>query len=259
MADEVLVERDGPIGRLTINRPERRNALSWDVVGLLRQGLAALKADDGIRVVVLGGAGDKAFCAGADLSTMAEGAGVAELHEARGGLADLFRELWRLGKPTIARVQGHALAGGFGLALSCDLIVASERATFGTPEINIGLWPFMISVPMLRSMPPRKALELMMTGRRLGVDEAVRIGFVSQVVPDADLDDAVSELAQELASKPAAVMRLGRDSFYSTLGEPGDAALHELQAMLSVASGLEDAREGREAFIEKRPPNWTHR
>src|SRR5262245_38167776 len=180
MADEVLTTRDGAVATLTINRPEKRNSLTWEVIATLREGVAAVRADDGVRVLVLAGAGDKAFCAGADLATMADGASAAELHEARGELASLFLDLWDLGKPTIARVQGYALAGGFGLALACDFLIASERAVFGTPEINVGLWPFMITVPMLRSMPPKKALELMMTGRRLGIDEAVRIGFVNQ-------------------------------------------------------------------------------
>jgi enoyl-CoA hydratase/carnithine racemase len=257
--DEVRIEIDEAVARLIINRPEKRNALSWEVITLLRTGLAELKADDAVRVVVLAGAGDKAFCAGADLSSMAAGAGAAELHEARGELAELFRDLWGLGKPTIARIQGYALAGGFGLALACDFVIASERAVFGTPEINVGLWPFMITVPLLRSMPPKKALELMMTGRSIGVDEAVRIGFVNQVVPAGQLDDHVSMLAGQLAAKPGAVLGLGRDSFYQALDHSADDALRLLHPLLSVVSDFDDAAEGRTAFVEKRSPDWTHR
>ena len=120
-----------------------------------------------MRVVVLTGAGDQAFCAGADLGGIAENAGAATAHEGRGLLADLFRDMWSLGKPIVARVRGYALAGGFGLACACDLIVAADDAVFGTPEINVGLWPYMITVPLLRSMPPKTALDLMMTGRRV--------------------------------------------------------------------------------------------
>jgi enoyl-CoA hydratase/carnithine racemase len=190
---------------------------------------------------------------------MGEGAGAAALHEARGELANLFLALWGAGKPTIARVQGYALAGGFGLALACDFVIASERAVFGTPEIDVGLWPFMITVPLLRSMPPKKALELMVTGRRVGVDEAVRIGFVNQVVAQGQLDETVTMFARQLATKPAAVMRLGRDSFYNVLDRSAEEALHLLHPLLSVVNDFEDATEGRAAFVEKRPPSWTHR
>jgi enoyl-CoA hydratase/carnithine racemase len=254
----VLSSRDGAVATLTINRPDKRNALTWEVITDLRQGLGALRDDHDVRVVVLAGAGDKAFCAGADLATMAAGAGPADLHEARGELAGLFLDLWHLGKPTIAKVQGYALAGGFGLALACDFVIASERAVFGTPEINVGLWPFMITVPMLRSMPPKKALELMMTGRRLGVDEAVRIGFVNQMAAQGQLDETVTMFARQLANKPAAVMRIGRDSFYGVLDHNAEDALRLLHPLLSVTSEFADAAEGRAAFVEKRPPEWKH-
>ena len=194
--DQLLYEVDGPVATLTINRAERRNALSWTVIRELRHALGEAKADDGVRVVVLTGAGDKAFCAGADLTGMSEGAGPAELHDGRGQLAELFRDLWSLGKPVIARVRGYALAGGFGLALACDLVVAADDAEFGTPEIAVGLWPYMVTVPMLRSMPPKKALELMMTGRRVDAAEGERIGFVTRAVPADELDGAVAELSR---------------------------------------------------------------
>ncbi len=256
---EVLYTVDGGVARLTINRPERRNALSWDVVRLLRHHLAGARDDDAVRVVVLTGAGDKAFCAGADLGGMADGAGYLDLHDARGELAELFHQLWDLGKPTIARVHGYCLAGGFGLALACDLVVAADNAQFGTPEIDVGLWPFMITVPLVRSMPPKKALELMMTGRRVDAREAERIGFVTSVVPVADLDRTVDELAGELAAKSPAVMRLGRDSFYAVWDEPAADALRLLHPLLTVTASTEDAAEGIAAFMEKRPPRWVGR
>ncbi|MCU0271404.1 MAG: enoyl-CoA hydratase/isomerase family protein, partial [Acidimicrobiales bacterium] len=199
--DEVLYAVTEGVARLTINRPERRNALSWSVVGELRRRVAEARVDPAVRVLVLTGAGDRAFCAGADLSGMAAGAGYLDLHDARGELASLFGALWDLGKPTIARVRGFALAGGMGLALACDLVVAADDARFGTPEIDVGLWPYMITVPLVRSMPPKKALELMMTGRRVDAAEAERIGFVTTVVPVDELDAAVDELAATLAAK----------------------------------------------------------
>ena len=257
MAEELLYDIADGISRLTINRPERRNALSWPVLTGMREALAAAKADTNVRVVVLTGAGDKAFCAGADLTGMAAGAGHVALHDARGELARLFRELWALGKPTIARIRGFALAGGFGLALSCDIVIASDDSQFGTPEVDVGLWPYMITVPLTRSMPPKKALELMMTGRRVSADEGLRMGFLNQVVPAEDLDAAVNAVATTLASKSPAVMKLGRDAFYTVLDEAAEPALAHLHAMLSLHTQIDDAREGIAAFVEKRPPRWT--
>lgn len=258
-ANEVLYEVEGGIARLTINRPERRNALSWSVVDELRRRVAECKADPQARVLVLTGAGDKAFCAGADLGGMAEGAGYLDLHDARGQLAELFRDLWELGKPTIARVRGFCLAGGFGLALACDLVIAADDAVFGTPEIDVGLWPFMITVPLCRSMPPKKALELMMTGRRVAAPEADRIGFVTEVVKWRDLDKTVDALAARLATKSPVALRLGRDSFYAVWDQAADDALRTLHPLLSIIAGTEDAAEGIAAFAEKRPPQWRGR
>ena len=171
-------------------------------------------------------------------------------------MAELFEEMWQLGKPTIARVQGWAMAGGFGLALACDLVIASDEARFGAPELNVGLWPYMVTVSLLRSMPPKKALELMLTSRVVGADEADRIGFVTRVVPMAELDDAVAELAAVLASKPPGVTRLGRDSFYAVIDSAASEALPYLHAMLTVTSQTAEAREGIAAFAAKRPPAW---
>ena len=259
MAAAVLAEVVDGIATLTINRPERRNALSWEVVGQLRTEVERARLDPAVRVVVLTGAGDKAFCAGADLGGMAEGAGFLELHEGRGQMAGLFEELWSLGKPTIARVRGYALAGGFGLALSCDLVVAAADAQFGTPEINVGLWPFMITVPLCRSMPPKKALELMLTGRRVDAAEAERIGFVTSVVAVEELDSAVNDLASTLAAKSPAVMKLGRDSFYKVWDVEAQQALAFLHSQLTLTTLTEDSQEGLAAFAEKRSPNWTGR
>ena len=132
----------------------------------LRDRLAAVREDDAVRVVVLTGAGDRAFCSGADLSGMQGDASAFDVHLGRGQMAELFRDMWGLGKPVIARVQGYALAGGLGLALACDFVIAADDARFGTPEVNVGLWPYMITVPLLRAIPPKKVLESTMTGLR---------------------------------------------------------------------------------------------
>ena len=255
---DVRYEVDGAIARVTIDRPERRNAMSFDVMQGLRESAARARSDDAVRVLVLTGAGEKAFCAGADLGGIAD-TGAAAAHDGRGFLAELFRDLWTLGKPTIARVRGYALAGGFGLALACDFVIAADDAQFGTPEIDVGLWPYMITVPLLRSMPPKRVLELMTTGRRVGAEEAERIGFVNQVVPVGELDHAVDELAATLAGKSPLIMRWGRDAFYRVLDMAPDDALAYLQSMLTVTSSSEDTAEGIAAFTEKRTPEWKGR
>jgi enoyl-CoA hydratase/carnithine racemase len=260
VADELLYEQADGVARLTINRPDRRNAISWGVISGMRAALAGAKGDPAVRVVVLTGAGEKAFCAGADLGGMADGDdGFLALHEGRGEMARLFDDLWQLGKPTIARVRGYALAGGFGLALACDFVVAAEDAVFGTPEVDVGLWPYMITVPLVRSMAPKKALELMLTGRRVRAEEADRLGFVTSVVPVEGLDGAVDELATALAAKPPSVVKLGRDSFYATWDLAAAEALRYLHPMLTITTMTDDAREGIAAFAEKRPPRWSGR
>jgi enoyl-CoA hydratase/carnithine racemase len=256
---EVRYEVADRVARITIDREARRNALSWEVMRQLREALARAKADADVGVVVLTGAGEKAFCAGADLDGMAAGAGFSELHDGRGQLADLFRDLYALGKPTIARVRGYALAGGFGLALACDLLVAADDAVFGTPEIDLALWPHMITVPLIRAMPPKRALELMLTGRRIDAAEADRLGLVTRVVPVAELDVAVDELAGALAARSPIALRHGRDSFYAVWDQTVEASLRLLHPLLTVTASTEDAAEGIAARAERRPPEWTGR
>jgi enoyl-CoA hydratase/carnithine racemase len=256
--EQVRYEVDGAVARITIDRPERHNAMSFQVMQELAESLDLARVDDSVRVVVLTGAGERAFCAGADLGGIGSNAGPTRMHEARGGPAAIFKALWHLGKPTIARVRGYCLAGGFGLALSCDFVVASEDSTFGAPEIDIGLWPYQITVPMIRSMPPKVALDLMLTGRKVKAAEGERMGFVSRLVPAADLDATVDELAATLAGRSAVVTRWGRNAFYRVVDMAGEDALDYLHAMLTVATHTDDAAEGLTAFAEKRKPKWTH-
>jgi enoyl-CoA hydratase len=258
MAD-VLYEVRGSVAWILINRPERRNAMSAAVMRGLCDSIESASKDPAVRAVVLTGAGDRAFSAGADLTGMGPGESVVGAHDARGLLAEVFRQLWGLGKPSVARVRGYALAGGFGLALACDFVIAASDAEFGTPEINVGLWPYMITVPLVRSMPARYALELMATGRRVRADEAARVGFVNRVVPVEDLDSAVEELTAQLSSKSPLIMRLGRQSFYGVLGMDPNTALDYLQSMLTVTASSEDTAEGLAAFAEKREPQWRGR
>ncbi|QTI69001.1 enoyl-CoA hydratase/isomerase family protein [Gordonia polyisoprenivorans] len=257
---DVCYRRDGHVATLTIDRPQRRNAMSFETLAGLRDGVLRAKADREVRVLVLTGSGDKAFCSGADLGGLrGQDVDPEVAHAGRGHLAELFTTLWGAGIPTIAKVRGYALAGGFGLAMSCDIVIASDDATFGAPEVAIGLWPYMITVPLTRSMPPKIALELMMTGRRVPADEAARLGFVNTVVRAGDLDRTVEEMAALLASRSPSAIRLGRSSFYQTLGAPAESALPLLHATLSVATTTDDAAEGVAAFAEKREPVWGRR
>lgn len=232
--------------------------MSVDVMRSLLDGLKEATADSAVKVIVLTGAGDRAFSAGGDLSGGFVDEPIA-LHHARGVLADIFKTMRRGGKPTIARVNGHALAGGFGLAAACDIVIAVDRARFGTPEINVGLWPMMISAILQRTIPRKAALELMMTGRLITADEALRLGVVSRVVAAESLDEVVDETVANLAGKSPAVLGLGRDAFYAVEDMALDAALDHLQSGLTLVSMTEDAAEGVAAFVEKRPPEWRGR
>jgi enoyl-CoA hydratase/carnithine racemase len=253
----VLAEKSGHVLTLTINRPDRRNSMTFETLAQLCDGVRSARGDRDVRAIVLTGAGDRAFCAGADLGGIRGGELDAEAaHEGRGHMAELFTEMYRCGVPTIAKVRGFALAGGMGLACACDFVVAAEGAVFGTPEVKVGLWPYMITVPLLRSMPAKTVLDLMLTARRVDAAEGQRLGFVNQVVPAAELDTAVETLAETIAGNSPAAIRLGRDAFYRVLDMTGEQALQLLQTSLSVATSTEDAAEGTRAFAEKRAPLW---
>ena len=254
----VRYETSGDRATITIDDPERRNPLSTGTMAELLAHTRTAQADPSVKVIVYTGAGDRAFSAGGDLSSgfVSDPLG---LHAHRGVLADLFRAMWRGGKPTVARVNGHALAGGFGLAVACDITVCVDDAKLGTPEIDVGLWPMMITVPLIRAMPAKAVLELMMTGRIISPEEALRLGAVSRVVTRGELDAVIDEIVSGLAAKSTAVMMLGRDAFDGVVGLHVDAALDYLQAGLTAVALTEDSREGVAAFIEKRPPRWTGR
>ena len=251
-------ESSPPRATLTLDDPERRNPLSTETMAGLREAVDRAAADPEVRVIVITGAGDRSFSAGGDLAGGFVDAPVA-LHEARGALAGLFLAMRRAGKPIVARVNGHALAGGFGLAAACDIVISVDRATFGTPEINVGLWPMMITVVLQRTMPARAALELMMTGRRIDASEARDLGVVSRVVAADDLDAAVDETVAALAAKSPAILRLGRDAFYASQDMDFETALAHLQNGLTAVALTEDAVEGITAFLQKRPPEWKGR
>jgi enoyl-CoA hydratase len=257
--ENVLVDLAGHRATITLNRPDQRNPLGG---GMLRDLLAAFtwaRDEPEVRVVVLTGAGDKAFCAGADLSSFNPDENEVQRHLGRHMFVELFILMAELGKPIIGRINGHALAGGMGLATSCDLLIASDNATFGTPEINVGVWAMMIQAVLVRNLPRKALLEMLLLGDRISAERARELGLVSRVVPQAELDAAVDEVAGKLARKSPVIMKLGRDSFYRTQDMEFRAALEYLQAQLSIVTLTEDTREGVMAFFEKREPNFKGR
>lgn len=259
-ASPVLYAFEDGVARVTINRPDARNALSQEVMEGLLDAFDRAAADSLVRVVVLSGAGEKAFCAGGDLGGSGfRDKGFAERHHDRRTFADLFRRMNRLGKPIVARVRGHCLAGGFGLALGCDLVVASDDSSFGTPEVRRGLFPMMIMATIFRNVGRKKGMELLLTGDRISAAEAERLGLINYAVPADLLDAKVDELVAKVAAMSPAVVRLGRDAFYTMSDMSFDPALEYLQTMLTVNLGTEDAIEGVTAFLQKRDPVWKGR
>ncbi len=254
----IRYEQEGHRATITIDDPERHNPMSTETMVGLAESTGRGLGDPEVRVLVYTGAGDKAFSAGGDLA-----AGFVDdplgLHRTRGALADLFRLMIRGGKPTVARVNGHALAGGFGLAVACDVVVSVDDAKMGTPEVNVGLWPMMISAVLMRAMPRKAVLEMMMTGRTITATEAQMLGAVSRVVPRPMLDETVDEVVEALASKSASVMRLGRDSFYAIADMGFDASLDRLQAGLTAVAFTADSTEGITSFRDNRKPRWSDR
>lgn len=243
---------------ITIDDPERRNPMSVETMSGLVERTREAMDDPEVRVLVYTGAGDKAFCAGGDLS----GSFVDDpigLHRGRGDIANLFRMMMRGGKPTVARVNGHALAGGFGLAVACDITICVDDAKLGTTEVKVGLWPMMISAVLSRVMPRKAALEMMLTGRIITPEEAQRLGAVSRVVPRDGLDQAVDEVVGALVNLSPTTLMLGKDSFNAMADSDLDTAFDRLQGGLTEIAMTDDAREGVTAFIEKRDPQWGGR
>jgi len=250
------------VATITINRPDKRNALNATVIRELTEAFRAADLDKNVGAIVLTGAGDKAFCAGADLGGggMIAGDGVYGRHEAGRGFLDLFRQMRAGAKPIVCAANGHVLAGGLGVALACDLLVSVDDADFGTPEINVGLFPYVIMATIVRSTTNRKRmLELLLTGDKIRGAEVVTLGWANKIVSRAEFPAAVAEMAKKLASKSPAILTLGRRAYYAMGDMTFEQAIEYLQAMLTVNTLTEDAAEGITAFLEKRPAAWKGR
>jgi enoyl-CoA hydratase/carnithine racemase len=257
--ETLLVDvRDG-VATVTLNRPEARNALNQTLIRELGDALEALDGDDRARAIVLRGAGDRAFCAGADLKGLFHEAPILEARARYAGLARILDGIPRMRTPVIGQVHGYALAGGCGLAAACDVVVASEDAVFGLPEIKLGLLPLMVLAPILRAAAPKRVLQLVLTGAELPAREALAIGLVGQVVPRAELGPTVEAMARTLAGYSPATLAIAKEAFYTALELDHAKALPYLRDLLTIVARSEDAQEGIAAFLEKRPPRWTGR
>jgi len=258
--ETILYEvRDDGVARVTLNTPDNRNALSNQLMDDLLAALESARDDDDVRCLVLTSSHDRVFSAGASLDQFAADVPLVHKHFGTERLPRLFQTIMQLGKPTICAANGHVLAGALGVALACDLIVAKDTATFGTPEINVGVFPFMIMALIYRNVPRKKTNELLLLGDRISAEEARRIGIVNRVVAGDEFDGAVDEWATRLAAKSPVLMRLGKDAMYRQLDMPIEDAFEYLRGQLSVAFTTEDIQEGVRAFFEKRDPKWTGR
>ncbi len=255
---EVIVEKRDAVQWIAINREERRNAMNAAVIAGIAAGFTAATNDPDIRAVVLTGVGNKAFCAGADLSA---GSGSFKYDYSKVGLdfVQLMKQARDLTLPLIARVNGHAMAGGMGMLGMCDMAIATDTALFGMPEVKIGIFPMQIMPVLQRLIPPRKLYEMALTGEPVSAAEALEIGLLNYVVPAAELDAKVDWLLARLLDKSPTAIRRGKYAMRTTEQLTFDQAGVFMEGQIGTLALTEDAAEGRQAFIEKRKPVWTGR
>ena len=245
------------VATIALDEPATRNALSERVLGELLQAFADARDDDAVRCVVLASTHPTVFSSGGDLTGFAADTEVVERQAAL--FPRLFELIGELGKPVICAAGGHVLAGALGLAFACDLVIASERATFGTPEVAVGLFGFMVSALLARNVGRKTCSELLLLGDRIDAHEALRAGIVNRVVAADALDATVAEWAGRIASRSPLVMKLGKDALWRTQDMPLTSALGVLQAQLTIAASSDDAKEGIAAFLERREARWSGR
>lgn len=254
MSDDHLLYRvEENIAYITINREQQRNAITPEAISLFLDYLDQAEDDEQVRAVLITGAGEKAFCTGAQLGEGMSSQGKKIFQD----YANLLKRISGFPKPTVARIQGYCLAGGMGFMLACDIVIASDNSKFGTPEVNVGLWPMMIGALIFRNVLKKKAMEMILLGERLSADDAQKMGLVTKVVPSADLDVEVEAVLRKLSVKSPIGMKIGKRAFYEMENMPFEEALDYLSGKLAEVASTEDAREGITAFIEKRTPQFT--
>jgi enoyl-CoA hydratase len=257
--EKITYDVAGGVATLTLNDPATRNALSDELLAELIDALRAARDDDAVRCLVLASSHETVFSSGGNLGNFAAEVPLAHKHFASERFPEAFTLLGRLGKPSLCAAGGHVLAGALGLALACDLVIAREGARFGTPEINVGLFPFMIMALIYRNVPRKKVAEMMLLGEQMSAHDAERLGIVNRVAAPGDFDGLVAEWAARLAAKSPVLMKLGKDAMYRQQDMAFEDALDFLRAQLTVAFSTDDIQEGVRAFFEKRDPVWTGR
>jgi len=253
--DHLLYSVESNVARLTINREAQRNAISLEAIELFLNYLDEAQKDENIRVILITGSGEKAFCSGADLGGAADG----KIQQGFKSYAELLTRLSGYPKPVVARVNGACMAGGMGLMLASDIVVAKNDAKFGTPEVNVGLWPMMIGALIFRNVLRKKAMEMILLGERLSADQALNMGLITRVVLPESLDEEVTQILKTLAAKSPIGMKIGKKAFYAMADMPLEEAVDFLSGKIAEVAATEDAREGITAFIEKRKPKFTGR
>ncbi len=255
----VRFDLDGGVATIALDDPDTRNSLSDALLDGLIAAFERAREDDAVRCVVLTSTHDRVFSSGGNLGGFAADVPLVHKHHGIERFPRLFTLIGTLGKPTICAANGHVLAGALGLALACDLVVAREGVTFGTPEIDVGVFPFMIMALIYRNVGRKKTNELLLLGERIDAHEAERLGIVNRVAPPAEFDEAVRGWASKLASKSPVLMKLGKDAMFRQQDMAFADALCFLQSQLTIAFATEDIQEGVKAFFEKREPQWTGR
>jgi enoyl-CoA hydratase len=250
---------DGGVATIALNQPDTRNALSDALLRDLHSALVAARDDDAVRCVVLTSTHEKVFSSGGNLAGFAADVSLVQKHFGTELFPSVFRLLGELGKPSICAANGHVLAGALGLALACDLIVARQGSRFGTPEINVGVFPFMIMALIYRNVGRKKTNELLLLGEQISSEEAERIGIVNKVLPAEEFEAGVADWADRLARKSPVLMKLGKDAMFRQQDMALADALDFLRSQLTIAFSTEDIQEGVKAFFEKRDPQWTGR
>ena len=257
--DPVLLDKDGPVAYLTLNRPEKRNALSLGVMTTMLDKLKTIQQDPNIRVVVIRGNGP-AFCAGHDLKEMVgTDLDIAHFHKIFSVCAEMMQTLFKLPQPVIAQVHGIATAAGCQLVAACDLAIAETGAQFATPGVKIGLFCSTPSVPLVRAVGRRRALEMLLTGRFISAEEAERFGLINRVVAPDKLKEHTANWAMEIAQYSRHTLEFGKETFYNQVDLDTSSAYNYATHAIVMNCLAEDAQEGMSAFLEKRKPEWKHR
>ncbi len=252
---DLLYEVKNNVAYITINREANKNSISSDAVTLFLESLETAEGDNNVRVVCVSGAGDRVFCSGADLGG-GIGKGTRKENQAFKNYAALITRLARFPKPTLAKINGHCMAGGTGFMLACDIVIAKADAKFGTPEVNVGLFPMMIGALIFRNVLRKKAMEMILLGEKLTAKQALDMGMITRAIPTDQFESDVEKILKTIASKSPIGLKIGKEAFRDIETMDLEDSVNFLSEKLIEVAGTEDALEGITAFFEKRTPEF---